>query len=200
MERRRLTSKDIPAVTEIHLKAFNDFFLSQLGEKFLTIYYKCFLDCPTGFGVGIFSDDNILLGFSVVTTQAKGFNKRLFVSNFYPFFKIGTKLAFTKPGALIRLMKNMTKRANVNFDDGEYAELFSIGVDPGKQGLGIGKMLLEDTEALAVEEGCTRITLTTDYCNNENVINFYTNMGYSVFYDFVAYPNRKMYKMIKKLN
>jgi ribosomal protein S18 acetylase RimI-like enzyme len=200
MERRRLTTLDIPEVTEIHIKAFRDFFLSQLGEKFLNLYYRSFLEDPTGFGTGIFSDDKKLLGFSVVTTRSKGFNKNLFFSNLYLFFIAGIRLAFTSPSALIRLMKNMTKRANINSDDGDYAELFSIGVDPDKQGLGIGKMLLEDTEQLAIEEGCSRITLTTDFFNNEKVINFYINMGYSVFYDFVAYPNRKMHKMIKKLN
>jgi ribosomal protein S18 acetylase RimI-like enzyme len=200
MERRRLTTTDIHEVTEIHLKAFRDFFLSQLGEKFLNLYYKSFLEHKTGFGVGIFDDESRLLGFSVVTTKARGFNKSLFLSNTAPFFRIGLGLAFTRPAALIRLMKNMTKKADVNFDDGDYAELFSIGVDTDKQGLGIGKMLIEDTEKLVMEEGCRRITLTTDFYDNENVINFYKNMGYSVFYDFIAYPDRKMYKMIKQLN
>ena len=43
------------------------------------------------------------------------------------------------------------------------------------------------------------ISLTTDYYNNEKTIAFYKKMGYAVLYEFVTYPNRKMYRMIKNL-
>jgi ribosomal protein S18 acetylase RimI-like enzyme len=200
MIKRRLTHSDVEDITKIHLQAFHDFFLSQLGENFLNLYYKCFLEDINGIGVGIFDDNTRMLGFSVATTQSRGFNKNLFLNNFFPYFIIAIKLIFTRPQALIRLMKNMTKQAYPNLDDGEYAELFSIGVDPEEQGSGIGKMLLEETERIVADKGCQRITLTTDFFDNENVIGFYKKMGYSVFYDFITYPDRKMYKMIKRLN
>ncbi|MFC2099201.1 GNAT family N-acetyltransferase, partial [Bacteroidota bacterium] len=125
----------------------------------------------------------------------KGFNKNLIINNFTPFFIVGLKILFTKPKSLIRLIKNLTKNI-----DGDYAELFSIAVDPRKQGLGIGKLLLKDVEKKALEKGCQRITLTTDFFNNTEVINFYLKMGYAVYYDFIAYPHRRMYKMIKIIN
>jgi len=31
-------------------------------------------------------------------------------------------------------------------------------------------------------------------------LNFYKGMGYEIMYDFVAYPDRRMYRLIKKYN
>lgn len=200
MIKKKLTESDISEVTKIHLLAFNDFFLSTMGDGFLKLYYKCFLKDKNGFGVGIFDGEGILMGFSVATTKSKGFNRNLIINNFSPFFIIGMKILFTKPKSLYRLIKNMKKKINRTIDDEDYAELFSIAVDPKNQGLGIGKLLLREVEKTAFEKGCLRITLTTDFFNNTNVINFYIKMGYAVFYDFTTYPNRRMYKMIKILN
>ena len=50
--------------------------------------------------------------------------------------------------ALFRLFKNFTKKSGDIVDDGEYAELFSIGVLPTCQGKGIGGLLLTDTERI----------------------------------------------------
>jgi ribosomal protein S18 acetylase RimI-like enzyme len=199
MINRRLTEADIPEITEVHLKAFKNFFLSELGDKFLNLYYKSFLKDSSGFGVGVFDSDKKLLGFSVVTTCSKGFNKNLLIKNIAPFFRTGIGLLLTKPGALLRLARNMTKKSNHDFDNGDYAELFSIAVDPDEQGKGIGKILLENTEKLVSAQGCKRITLTTDFFDNDNTISFYKKMGYSIFYDFMVYPERRMYKMIKNL-
>lgn len=199
---RRLTKSDISDITKIHLKAFEGFFLSILGEDFLNFYYSCFLNDKNGFGIGIFDDDGNLVGFSVVTTHSKGFNKNLILGNFSQFIIIGIKLMITRPKALFRLLRNLTKGNNKSSheDDGNYAELFSIGVDPHKQGQGIGKALLNEVEKSVYEKGCRQITLTTDYFNNLKTIDFYKAMGYNVYYDFVAYPERRMYKMIKTLN
>lgn len=200
MIKKIITQTDIPQVTEVHLKAFKGFFLSELGKDFLMLYYKCFLEEKNGFGVGIFDGDNQLIGFSVAATYSKGFNKKLFFNHITQFLKFGIIISVTNPAALVRLILNMTKNNNSSLDDGNYAELFSIAVDPEKQGSGAGKALLEETEIIAKEKGCKQITLTTDYFNNSAVINFYKKMGYNVFYDFYAYPKRKMYKMIKVLN
>jgi len=43
------------------------------------------------------------------------------------------------------------------------------------------------------------ISLTTDYHNNEKVVDFYLKSNYKVLNEFISYPNRKMYKMIKML-
>ena len=49
------------------------------------------------------------------------------------------------------------------------------------------------------KEGVIYVSLTTDYDNNNKAVGFYNSMGYKILYEFVTYPNRKMYRLIKKL-
>lgn len=71
-----------------------------------------------------------------------------------------------------------------------------IGVNADAQGKGVGKALLAETEK---QIGIEKLSLTTDYYNNESTIVFYQKCGYKVLYVFTAYPDRKMLRMIKEL-
>jgi ribosomal protein S18 acetylase RimI-like enzyme len=108
------------------------------------------------------------------------------------------KSAFGKPSVFYRLAINLEKNASQK-DDNDYAELLSIAVLPESKGSGIGKKLLESFEAEVKRRGGKKLALTTDFENNEAVVNFYQKCGYTIFYDFVTYPKRRMYKMIKIL-
>ena len=77
--------------------------------------------------------------------------------------------------------------------------MYSIGVAPEGQGKGVGKELLSRMEQELLEWNVDKLSLTTDYYDNDKTIGFYKAMGYSVLYVFTAYPKRKMYRMIKKL-
>ena len=77
--------------------------------------------------------------------------------------------------------------------------MLSIGVLIEKKGLGIGKGLLFEFEQIINKENIKRVSLTTDFNSNDGVLKFYKSMGYDVYYEFVTYPNRKMFKLIKKL-
>ena len=103
---------------------------------------------------------------------------------------------FTNPPALVRLVKNFTKKSDEVEDDENYGELYSIGVNADAQGKGVGKALLAETEK---QIGIEKLSLTTDYYNNESTIVFYQKCGYKVLYVFTAYPDRKMLRMIKEL-
>ncbi|MFK1738770.1 GNAT family N-acetyltransferase [Bacteroides fragilis] len=94
----------------------------------------------------------------------------------------------------------MSKKGKHIVDRGEYAELLSIGVDSLNQGKGVGKVLLIKLENIIRSEGCSKLSLTTDFFENQKTIGFYESMGYTILYDFIAYPNRKMYRLIKTLN
>jgi ribosomal protein S18 acetylase RimI-like enzyme len=109
------------------------------------------------------------------------------------------RLLFTRFAALIRLFKNFSKTNSYVTDEGNYAELLSIGVSVKKQGQGVGKKLLLQLEKELKLKGCSLLSLTTDYDNNEKAISFYKVLGYEIYYDFIAYPKRKMYRMIKNI-
>ena len=192
---RKVKESDITGVVGIHCSAFHGFFLTSLGVGFLSVYYSCFIKSNETV-ILCAEDDGQLLGFSAATRNCKGFNKRLIRANAVRFMLVALYILFTKPSALVRLVKNFTKKSNEVKDDENYGELYSIGVSSEAQSRGVGKALLAETEK---QMGVEKLSLTTDYYGNESAIAFYQRCGYKVLYEFTAYPNRKMYRMIKEL-
>ncbi len=198
MEIKKIEREDLPQVVNVHKDSFKGFFLTDLGDHFLTVYYDCVRKDKKGILVGLY-DESQLCGFFAATTLSKGFNKQLIIKNFSRFSLIGLRLFFTQISSLVRLIKNFTKTNKDFHDYGDYAELLSIGVAVNKQGQGIGKELLIEFERQMLLRDCSSLSLTTDFNNNEKAIQFYKGLGYEVYYDFITYPDRKMYRMIKKI-
>lgn len=198
MEVRTAVLSDLEEIVKIHGSAFENFFLTSLGDRFLKFYYKAFVNSSLGIVLCAVDKGNVL-GFAATSKCCKGFNLHLLKTNLGGFLGIALRFLFVSPKSLVRLAKNITKRNNVIDDNADYAELYSIGVYNTHQGKGIGKMLLIETENKLQSLGITKISLTTDFYNNDSAINFYTKMGYEVLYEFISYPNRRMYRLIKKL-
>lgn len=196
---RKATVQDIERIVKIHQEAFKDFFLTNLGERFLRLYYSTFVNCKDGI-VYCAEKDKTVVGFSATSYLSHGFNSKLIKHNLFKYGCEALKLLFTQPKAVLRLMRNLDKEGNISTiaDDGLYAELYSIAVSPNCQGEGVGRALLTVTEA-DVKEHNSRISLTTDYYDNDKTISFYRALGYKEFYDFTTYPDRRMWRMIKKL-
>lgn len=197
MEVREASKANIGKIVEVHLSAFPGFFLTELGEKFLTLYYECVLNSEDGILLSCFDEGNII-GFCAATTHSAGYNSRLIKHNFLKFALIGAKFCITKPGAIIRLANNLTKSGSTE-DKGDYGELLSIGVSSEAQGKGVGKALLGKLEQSMSEVGVKRLSLTTDFEENEKTLRFYSSIGFKKLYEFVAYPRRRMYRLIKEL-
>ena len=198
MNIRKATLYDVNAIVEIHINAFKGFFLTSLGRDFLKFYYTCFV--KNGETVTMVAEDNkIIYGFSAATKKCKGFNDRLIKCNFFLFGLLTFKMLFRSPKSLLRLIRNLTKKGDGVVDKEDYAELYSIGVSRNAQGMGVGKKILIETEKNLKAMGVKRISLTTDYFNNEQAVGFYHSLGYKLLYEFVTYPNRKMYRLIKNL-
>ena len=195
---RAATIKDVPQIVNIHMNAFEGFFLTTLGRSFLSFYYKAFVNSKDGIVLCAIIDNEVY-GFAAATKQCKGYNSNLIKTNFIRFIGLAFKLLFTKPSALMRLAKNLSKKSDVVNDPEDYAELYSIGVAEKAQGKGIGKKLLATIEEKLKNEGVEKVSLTTDFYNNDSAIAFYRRMGYQTLYEFTSYPNRKMYRFIKFL-
>lgn len=195
---RPVKISEINQVVNVHLNAFEGFFLTSLGKHFLMTYYRAIANHPSGLIIGCF-ENNELLGFCAATKLSKGFNFNLVKDNLLIFLWEGCRLIFSRPKALIRLFENFTKTDNNFSDKGEYCELLSICILKNEQGRGLSKTLLSQLESRLKNDNQKRLSLTTDYYNNEKAINLYKSSGYSVMYEFIAYPNRKMYRFIKDL-
>lgn len=196
---RKANKNDVKVIVSIHQQAFPDFFLTTLGSRFLQLYYKCMCKCEDAVTLCA-EEDGVVKGFATSSYYSHGFNTALIKKNLFKFGLMGVELLFTKPKAILRLVKNLDKKAEGNAmeDNGEYAELYSIAVKPGNQGSGIGKKLLITTEEDVAKHN-RKISLTTDYYNNEKTIGFYHSLGYQDYYEFVTYPERRMWRMIKDL-
>lgn len=195
---QKATINDIDTIVSVHEAAFPDFFLTQLGTAFLRLYYKSVMNHNDGVLL-VCKMDGVTIGLCAGTVLSAGFNTKLIKANLFQFGWESMKILFTKPKALIHLMKNMSKEDSTVGDDGKYAELLSIAVDPTVQRSGAGKAMLLELENEIKKKGGEKLSLTTDYENNEKAIGFYKSLGYTEWYDFTTYPNRRMYRMIKQL-
>jgi ribosomal protein S18 acetylase RimI-like enzyme len=199
MNIRKAISKDIKGIVDVHCSAFKGFFLTELGSNFLQLYYSSYFREPSA--VLLVAEENgAIVGFSSATSLSAGFNTRLVKKTFLRYALRGCMIALTKPKALVNLVKNWSHRDPSVVDNGDYAELMSIAVLPNTQGGGIGKLLIQETEKVVKTHDASKFSLTTDYYNNDSTIAFYKKCSYEVMYEFTAYPNRKMLRMIKVLN
>ena len=94
-----------------------------------------------------------VVGFSSTALKSAGFNTRLIKHNMMSFALEAFRLLFTRPKSLVRLVNNFTKKGSEVEDNGDYAELFSIGVSPFCQGKGVGSLLLSNNERMIREWG-----------------------------------------------
>jgi ribosomal protein S18 acetylase RimI-like enzyme len=195
---RIATTNDVSQIVDIHTNAFEGFFLTTLGRSFLSFYYNAFVNSKNGIVLCAVLDNKVC-GFAAATKQCSGFNSNLIKTNFISFMWLAIKLLFTRPSALIRLAKNISKKSELIDDPEDYAELYSIGVAVNVQGKGVGKKLMATIEEILKKDGVEKVSLTTDYYNNDSAIAFYRTMGYQILYEFTTYPNRKMYRLIKLL-
>lgn len=195
---RTIDKKEYKIIASLHLNAFSDFFLTSLGKSFLCTYYKASLRSSESLSICAIGNEGHIQGFGIGCVKSRGYHKRLLFNNLPGFIFQGFILLF-RPRSIFRLLKNLEKISNNN-DDGNYAELLSIGVSPSLKGLGLGKNLLSSFEDEARKRGCKKIALTTDFFNNQNVLSFYEKSGYEIFSEFTTYPNRRMYKLIKDIS
>jgi ribosomal protein S18 acetylase RimI-like enzyme len=197
-----MTVKDVPEtyideLVTVHIDAFPNFFLTDLGRDFLKLYYDSVRRSSHGILLGVFYDDK-LLGFCAACTESNGFNKSLIKQDWLKYAYMSVKILLTSPMALIRLGKNLTKHADAS-DDGQYAELLSIGVAQSAQGKGVGKLLLNQLENHLREQNVELLSLTTDYYDNDKTLQFYKARQFNIMNEFITYPNRKMYRLDKML-
>lgn len=194
----KASAKEIDDIVSIHKQAFPSFFLTELGTGFLRLYYRSVMKHKDGVLLVCMLDET-LIGLCAGTVLSAGFNTRLVKSNFIQFGLESLRLLFTKPKSLFHLMKNMSKVDASVGDNGNYAELLSIAVDPKQQRSGGGRAMLQALELEVKSRGSKEISLTTDYDDNEKAVGFYNSLGYEPWYDFVTYPNRRMFRLIKQL-
>lgn len=181
----------------LHQMAFNNFFLTSLGTKFLNKFYSSIIKCEKGVALGAYDGKNELVGFAIGATEKKGFYKNILKNNFISLSLAASTSLLVKPKNICRIIKAFLTTETSNNEYLNYATLLSICVNPEKKGQNIGKHLLRAFE-LEIEKYSDGITLTTDRLSNDYVNNFYISNNY-ILTDHFNQGNREMNFYTKKI-
>ena len=192
---------DARTMANLHASIFPGFFLSSLGEDFLVTYYKSALQYQDT--ICYFAENNgEICGYVLGRAKAKGYLKKVVLSAPLRIIWQGIKLIFTRPKALIRLVNNLEKKSDdlLFVDNQDYAEIGLIGVLPQYKSQGIGRALFNHFLDELNKRGVKRVSLTTDALNNDSTLRAYKSWGFTILYEFISFPDRRMYRMIKKID
>lgn len=186
-----MSSDDVSAVVEVHLESFPGFFLSYLGPRFLSLYYKGICSAPEGIAFSYLNEAGGPAGFVAGSSNPRGFYSRLLKKDWFRFSLASVGGVLRRPSAILRVARGVL-HPGANPVGADVAGLFSIGVLPELQGTGAGKKLVEAFLAEAKNRGCKRVFLTTDRDNNENVNLFYQKLGFSLERQYETPEGRRM--------
>lgn len=194
---REASKMDLDSITQLHIDAFPNFFLTKMGYSFVMSYYQIVLNFPDRIAL-VAESKGIILGFIV------GFGNP---SSFYSFYK-KHKLRLI-PLIILSVLKNplLIKQIIINvgrvsgFESSAHdIEISSIAVSPKKQDMKIGKNLLLKFLDVAREQSIyNNVFLTTDSYNNEIVNSFYQKQEFILKESFWR-GNRKMNLYFKALS
>ena len=182
----------LDAIVQIHMAAFEGFFLESLGACFLNELYRGFITDPSGVCLVAVEGNNVV-GFVAGTTQPDGFFRRLLLKRWYAFVFAGVNSMALHP---IRVGKKfllaLRYRGERPVDLSNSTLLSSIGVTPIGIGKGIGRILISTFCEMARATGASSVFLTTDSDNNDTVNRFYLSNGFTLHSSFVKERNRRM--------
>lgn len=170
-----LGPEHIGQCVDLHLQAFPEFFLSQLGPRFLTEFYRAFIDDPDAL-TGVVVDQGLVRGVVVGSIRPDGFFSRLLKRRWFAFAWASLASVVRQPMMTPRLLRAVRYRGGVPIDvDG--ALLSSICVAPEAQGRGVGAALIHHFAQGARQAGMGAY-LVTDKVDNQATNVFYLRQGW----------------------
>ncbi|MFH1615848.1 MAG: GNAT family N-acetyltransferase [Planctomycetota bacterium] len=192
-----LEARHIKDVVNLHIRAFEGFFLSSLGPTFLKLYYESFLNNSNGVALVAENKKNEKpIGIIIGQIDPETFFRELFIKKWWVFGLAAVPAILRKPRIIFRIIRAAWFRGNAPKGP-DRAYLASICVDPAEQRHGIGRALVEnwvkEIEKTAIR-GCY---LTTDANENEIINAFYQRSGWTIETTFTTPQGRQMHRYVK---
>ncbi len=182
----------LDAIVQIHLAAFEGFFLESMGKRFLKELYRGFISEPSGVCLAAL-DGTDVVGFVAGTTQPEEFFRSLLRRRWHAFVLAGAVSMASHPIRVGRkFLSALIYRGERPADVPNAALLSSIGVAPSGMGKGVGRVLLSAFCERAKASGAPSVYLTTDRDNNDAVNEFYRLNGFNLHSAFLKERNRWM--------
>jgi ribosomal protein S18 acetylase RimI-like enzyme len=193
---RKATEADVDSIVLIHLNAFQGFFLSMLGKRFLHELYTGFIqDGDTIFLIA--EQGSNVAGFIVGTTQPNRFFKQLLKNRWFALLLCAVPALLRHPWFVGKKLFSALAYRGENpkkLDQG--ALLSSIAVAPAYARQGIGESLVREFCESANRQGTHYVCLTTDRHNNDAVNLFYQRQGFTLESVFSKTGKREMNRYI----
>ncbi len=181
---RTLNISDSHKIAEIHIKAFPNFFLSDLGYDFLVLFYKSIIKDQNTIAICL-EDSHEIIGFAIGTKNYDSFYKKLLFSNFFSFSLVLFKKFVSKPTLLTRMIISFYSSKKVKNISKYRSCLLSICIDPGYSKKGLGSLLIKNFEFYLFKNDIISYFLTTDANNNDSVNKFYIKNNFNLDYTFL---------------
>lgn len=189
----------VDQVVNIHMKAFPEFFLTFLGEKFLHTLYTGFLNHnDSGLIIARKKQSNSIVGFLAYSKDLSNFYKWLLKHKIVQFGFYSLIAAIKSPKSIFRLIRAFLYPSQANKEE-DYIEISSLGVLPGSSNGGIGSNLLSSFTSLIDTTGYNYIELTTDAKNNHKANYFYQKNGFILNKSYKTPEGREMNEYRYKL-
>lgn len=190
LEIRFVRESEIGDVVDMHNASFPDFFLSQLGSKFLTLYYAGVSQHSGGILL-VATRGNELVAFVSGAENQIALYRELLQTSRWKFARAALPAVLRNPSIALRVARANSEADALNEPEPD-AWLTSIGVRPEYQGEGVGKALFDAFEQELYTRGISAYMLTTDAEGNESVNEFYKRQGLMVSRSFVTKEGRPM--------
>ena len=171
------------------------FFLSFLGARFLSEFYKSFINNNNSIGFVAQRMDKELLGIIVGPLNPNGFFKKLLKRRWWAFCIASIEAVLKKPSCIPKLIRALFYRGDSPAGQTR-ALLSSIAVKKNVQGKGIGKTLIKRWLEEVNKRGACGCYLTTDSIENEGVNSFYQRLGWRIDSTYSAPDGRKINRYI----
>jgi ribosomal protein S18 acetylase RimI-like enzyme len=194
---RSFTKNDIKKVVEIHMSAFEGFFLTSLGPRFLTEFYSALIDDPTGISI-LAHDEQGIHGFAVGTTKPSKFYRRLILSRSLKFFLSSIPAIVRNPRIIPHLLRGFLLPAGAARPEG-WSTLLSLAVAKESQNNGTGHLLITSFISEVKQRELKKINLLTDKFKNDKVNNFYHQHDFRIYRSFVTPEGRWMNEYVLDL-
>lgn len=180
---------DLAEVAQIHTHAFPESLITKLGTECIIQYYKWQFESPDKvYAIGAFLDTK-MLGFcfgGVFSVALGGFlirNKSLIIKRliicpwilFHPAFVRRILRGFSLVIKFSFFKGNISKEPAVTNDS--HFGILAIASDPTARGLGVGNLLMSNSEQYAKENNLKKMFLSVNP-KNVNAIQFYEHIGW----------------------
>lgn len=192
---RPATALDLFGIVSIHREAFSNFFLTRLGERFLTRYYALVLHYRAG--IALVSERNgKLQGFACGFVNPAQFY-RLMWANRRNFVLPALSALVWHPSLVTGILSGVHRiQVSASAASAKSCELSSIAVAPEAAGNGFGKALIRAFVARAKSMDAEYVYLTTDADGNDQANALYRQAGFRHTQRFLRRKGRWMNEYI----